>query len=169
MAGHNSHNNHNSYANSLANYDDPNLGEPKTLTWVNWAPAEDLQGQSIESSVDKIKELRNKIQYLQENHTEGSLLTPTPNPAIDLSGAADTELEPSDYVDDNTYDALRDSLETLTLHLKGSGTGLVVKNDDDYIEDTDFEQVKVKIDDLASYQAAYSNHNNHANHASYAN
>lgn len=175
---HESHGNHANYADQDVNDTYNNTGTPKTLSWSNWGTIDN--DEYIKDSVPKIEELRDKIQYLRDNHGYGTWDGVAPdNPTVDLSNAAHEEFDGVgvDYVEDIQYDALRDSLETLKQHIAGSGTGLPNKVDGDYVTNEDFASLKAEIDNLAStdVSAQYSNHNshndhdNHDNHSSHGN
>ena len=188
---HGSHNSHGSYTNhrshgNHANYADndvenpdgivyPNTGEPKVegvdYTWNNWGTLDN--DEYISDSVNKIKELRDKITYLHDNHGGGTWETAPDNPAISNTEVSDDEFDGvgEDYVDDIHYDTLKNNMDILTNHLLGTGTGLPDYNEGDYIDNEHFAQLKAEIDSLASqdFTAQYSNHHSHDDHDNHDN
>lgn len=177
-ASHVSHGSHGSHANHAnhTSYGDPdnitytNTGTPKVLTWSNWGTIAD--DEYISQSVNKIKELRDKIQYLKDNHGGGTWNGGIENGTINLSSVPDTEFDGvgEDYVEDVHYDNLKDSLDTMRTALGLSTTGLPAINDGAIIDNEHFANLKAQIDSLAAADitAQYSNHNNHENHQDHA-
>ena len=175
---HNSHSNHASHGNHL-NYSDvdlsevhPDTGVPKTLTWSNWGTIDN--DEYISQSVNKIKELRDKIQYLKDNHGGGSWSGGISNGTINLSSVPNTEFDGvgADYVEDVHYDNLKDSLDTMRDGLGLGMTGLPIVDEGDLVNNKHFfADLKSEIDSLAATDltAQYNNHNNHDNHNNHGN
>jgi hypothetical protein len=172
---HGNHRNHKSHG-SYKNYrtDEPfyDYHEPRQLDWINWEGA--LEEKANEKSVEQIKELREKINYLKENKAAPSQ-APDSNPSIDLSNISDNTFDdnnPStaEYIDDVQYESLKESLDILKNHISGSSSNLPDISEGEFLQRSNFENLKNEIDNLSQYDAgSYSNHNNHGSHGSYRN
>lgn len=180
-AAHSNHGNHHNYAGQTTHATGANTGQPISLSWDYW-PDNDLNDDKIQNSVDRLKELREQISYLQENKGWKTKVDPNnstqlipDNPTLDLSGAADSEFNDGDpgtveYVEDVQYDSLREGFDALYSNIISGSSGLVDKNSGDRIMAEDFEALKTKIDELASsdVSAQYTNHSNHSSHVNYS-
>lgn len=175
------HTSHANHANHV-NYSDPNTGAPISLTWAEWS-GDTMPEDLIQETEAKIKELRDKIDFLHEKKgpwTDGDgpnlgqydawSYIPD-NPIIDLSPVNDASFD--GQISEAQYDALRDSLNILYVYItgstdvkpgNGSNSGLPDRAAGDKVYKTDFENIKIKIDDLAEYDAS-ANHQSHHNHA----
>jgi hypothetical protein len=181
------HASHDSYSSSHTNHTvhsstiDPNTGSAITLTWTNW-PSGSITETYIYQANAKIKELRDKISYLQINKgpwvkdSSGVYVADNPDQSTNLAKDADATFNSDASIVDDQYDGLRDSIEALNLWMTsttknsgdGASTGLPTKNAGDTIYKTHFEDIKTKIDALAAnnLSAKYSAHHIHSSHSS---
>ena len=159
--------------------------DPITTGWTNWSTTLS-SGDLVNAGINKIKELRDKLVWLQQNKgqyttfdTNKGMYVPS-NPTIDVSGAADAKFISGILIDDVIYDSLKDSDDILYTTIDGSASGLPVKNIGDVLYASDVVAVKNSINSLAALDkssshsshtnttSTHSNHGNHTNHASHA-
>lgn len=154
---------HNNYANDCSvhsnyvnhvNYANPNTGTPINLTW-NSSWFDSTEETTIHESVNAIKELRDKIKFLSENKGQQDV------PYIG-SHVEDGEFDGvgTDYVEDEQYDTLKANLDALFVEINGTPTGLPDIAEDQPIQKEVFENLKPKIDEIASedISSRYANH-----------
>jgi len=154
------------YTNHI-NYSNPNSGAPITLDWSTpwggWS-GDTLPATYIAESINALKQIRYNIRHLEHNKGQHTVTTDT-DPASPNVG--DPEFDPPgpDYVEDNQWQALKSSLDSLWNAIAGQSSGLPDKFPGDEIFKADWENLKVKTDQLAQYDAsaAYANHSNYAN------
>lgn len=145
--------------------------------WTNWS-SQIQQDTYITDGVDKVKELRDKLVYLQAHKGQytvknsDTIYVPN-NPAINVSGANDSNFASGIYIDDVVYDTIKDNLDILKTHITGSPTGLPAADEGTVILSSGINALKAEIDNLAqvdvsTQHASHSNHANHSNHGSHA-
>jgi len=168
---------HYNYTNHV-NYSNPNSGEPMTLSWSPpWLYDDTLAATYISESINAIKQLRNNLRYLSNTKSQQ-------NASVDVSTTSsrcgDHRFNAGEKIDDDQYDAIKESLDNLWAAIRGDDDGSTpntsVKNIGHVIKKTDWETLKVKLDQLAAYDdsADYANtrsyaQQSHANHSSYYN
>ncbi len=184
---------HYNYSNTTT-YTNYNTGSALSLSWSPPWSGNSLTSTYIAESVAGLKELRANMLRISNEKSQQSasidLSTSSPN-----VGNAEFDAPGPDFVEDNQYDALKDSLDNLWAAIKGDDDATTpeapVRNAADKILKTDFELLKTKTDALAAYgdTADYLNHINytgatpcstyptdanptgagHSNHGNYAN
>jgi hypothetical protein len=172
---HSNHGNHGNHNSSIITTSEilENTGEKINLSWENW-DSQSLDETYASSSIDNIKELRDKIYYLQQNKSGDS--GELDNPSVNFTGAEDHNFNDNDpstpeYIDDVQYDTIKNQFEKLYEHMKNETKTLPGAEEGEKIEKNKIEIIRAEIDQLAGYDtsAAYTNHNNHESHASYSN
>jgi len=150
------------------------------LNWSAWTDGNNIaKGSKIADSEAKLKQLRDNINLLKNyksnvtnTSTTGdygkttSYFKPSGNSATNTTyKAADNSFDAGDKVDDYQYDGLRDTVESISQVLGQGATGLPVKNLGDLVVDSDFEAIKIKVDELANLDiSGHANHyNSHSN------
>lgn len=141
------------------NYTNPVLGAPDTITWGSLWDGDNLQGTYIEDSIGAIKNLNDKIQevnQLKQNDVDLSTLTP------------DEQFNPGEIIDDTDYDNLRINLENLWQSIRTDSSGLsdIPEDGSKKVSKSEFQQMKIKVDDLTAYDST-SLYNNHINYSAY--
>ena len=162
--------------NGIAHYNVSNptdTGAPVTLTWNEWVG--DTVNEKVSDSIAQIEEIREKLEWLQVNKGADTKWVDAPlyfvpdNPAIDVSGAATATFGANQKVDDNQYDALKDSLDILRTKIVGANSSLPVIDGGAKMTKANIQNLKIAVDDLAEYDASasHANHSSHGNHASH--
>lgn len=174
---HSNHRNHGNHNSSIVTYSvtSDDTGAPMTLSWEDW-DSQNIDDVYVSSSIDKIKELREKIDYLKNNKS-GISGEVSDNPSTDFTGAEDQDFNDADpgtpeYIDDVQYDTIKNNLEALYTHMKnGQSTNLNDANEGEFLSKEKIELIRIKIDELATYDSSpsYVNHNNHSSHVNYRN
>jgi len=168
---------HYNYSNHI-NYSNPNTGAPMTVNWSDPWSGNNLDALYISESIDAIKQLRDNLKQISTNKSQQ-------NSSVDLesnsSRVGDQRFEAGNKIDDDQYDAIKESLDNLWSDIKGdddqSTPQASAKNAGELWRKSDWEFLKQKIDELASYDdsADYSNTKSttsgtsHTNHSSYFN
>lgn len=162
----------NTYANHW-NYTSTNKGNPISLTWSSpWGGttgAKTLSATYIAESVNAIKQLRDNMKQIEDTRQHrGTTTTPTTDlltTSVNVGDAQFNDNNPAtdEFVEDDQYDALRDSLNSLWTSIVKSGSpGLVDKAPGDQLNKVDWEAVASKTSQLgeAYTDPAYANHFN---------
>lgn len=107
------------YTNHV-NYTNSDTGAPQTLAWTSPWSGNSLAVTYISQSVDAILELRNNIRQLSETKSQQTASVDVATGSVNV-GDAEFDGVGTDHVEDNQYDALRDSLYSLWSDIKGDG------------------------------------------------
>ena len=180
-AAHYNYNNHQTnahynYKNHI-NYSAANKGVPMNLTWSSPWDGDDISATYIAESIDAIKQLRDKLKFVDEHRSHAET---TVDVAPDSARVGDQRFQAGSKIDDDQYDAIKESLDNLWATIKGDddSTTPEAPNRDagDPFKKSDWIYLKQKIDALAEYDdsADYSNlvskskdgtyHTNHYNY-----
>lgn len=150
-SSHSSHNNTGSHTNTGHN--------AVSLTWAYW-PANLSAGESLQSSINRIKEIRNNIAYCQANKT------PDPMPGINLANVSDTTFNTGVKAVATQYMSMKDALSTLRSAVSLSTTTPGVSAGTS-MQAANINTMKAEVDTLAS-KSTHSNHANHSSHTSHS-
>lgn len=150
---HSSHSNHSNHTNHS------NTGHsPISISWSSWGSGIVAGQTSLSDSIIKIKEIRDKIAYIQSNKG------PSPLPSVDLSGVSDSTFNVGMPPKATQYNTLKDEFNKLYNKVHGGVSSLPTKYVGDIIYASETTAIKSNIDSLASYDA-HSSHGNHTNHS----
>jgi len=150
------------YANHV-NYSNPSTGGYNPGAFISAWSGSTLTSTYITESVDAIKDLRNKIKLLTD--FKGQNTVPATNVLAASGLTADAEFDGVglDLVENEHYNALKDTLGTLWTQLNVTGTfGVASKNDGDIIAKTEWNTLKQRTDSVIACNVAYSNTVNYA-------
>lgn len=154
--GHSSHSNHSNHSNH-GNHS--NTGHsPISISWSSWDSGIVAGQTSLSDSIIKIKEIRDKIAYIQSNKG------PSPLPSVDLSGVSDSTFNVGMPPKATQYNTLKDEFNKLYNKVHGGVSSLPTKYVGDIIYASEATAIKSNIDSLASHDA-HSSHGNHTNHS----
>lgn len=138
-----------------------------TSPWGGSSGARTLSSTYIEESLDAIKALRDQVKALQTRRE--SLYSPfTTDVETSSTRVGDTKFDDSntstpEYVEDDQYDAIRESISNIWDTIK-TGTTMPgdAKDAGDIIKKTDWQQLASNLDNLASTVTpiTYANHFN---------
>lgn len=130
------------------NYTSTDKGQPIELSWSSpWGGTEELAlgATYIAESVDAIKQLRDNMKEIEEKRLHRGTQTPITDLAPDSPNIGDSELNDenpltAEKVEDDQFDALRDSLNNLWLSIKKSGdSGIPDKDVGDIVKKENVE------------------------------
>lgn len=125
-----------------------------------------LNATYIEESIGAIKNLRDEIRALQERRTsldlEFTTDVQTTSPRIGDSELDDSNPATPEFIEDDQYDALRESIQNLWNTMRADSVPGSDKNPGDKITKADWEQLANNVDTLASSPSitTYANHFN---------
>jgi len=168
------------YTNHV-NYANQDSGNAQTLTWSEPWTENVLNTTLISDGIEAIKNIRDNINILSTIKSQQNASVDVAASSANVGDAKFNDANPAtpEFVEDNQYIALRDSLYSLWAEIRGdddsSTPALADKAPGDIITKSDWENLKIKTDELAGYvdpsysntisytAAAYTNHANYAN------
>jgi len=120
----------------------------------------------IEESVDAIKKLRDELKAFEERRENLKVTFTTDlsstSPRVGDDQFNDNNPATPEKVEDDQYDAIKESIDNLWNKVKGTSSGLPVKNPGEKISKTDLEVMANKLDNMTTTTTAsyYANHFN---------
>jgi hypothetical protein len=186
---------HSNYSNHT-NYSNPNSGAAKSLTWTSPWSGDTLNVTYIAESVNALKQLRDNVRRIatEKSQQNASVDVSTSSSTVGDNQFNDSNPSTHEYVEEQQFDAIRNSLNNLWAVIKGDDDattpGVPDREQSDIIQKSDWELLKTKADDLMEYvdsgdyantvtftgttpppkhQAGFGSQTAHTNHSNYMN